>query len=168
MKYLATLDGAEHELEIEETSGHSYAVRVGTQRFEIDLRRVGTGSFSILVGERAFDFDVTQQGDETAVASRTGVYRVSLIDERRRAMRAAAGATRHISGPAELRAMMPGRVVKVLVKAGDEVETNQGVLVVEAMKMENEIKAPKAGRVVDVKVAEGQTVEKGVVMAVIE
>lgn len=168
MKYFATLDGAEHELEIEETSGHSYTVRLGVKRFDIDLRSAGAASFSILVDDRAFDFDVTQQSDEIAVSSRAGVYRVSLIDERRRAMRSAAGGGRQMSGPAQLRAMMPGRVVKVLVKAGDQVEANQGVLVVEAMKMENEIKAPKAGRVVEVKVAEGQTVEKGVVMVVIE
>jgi biotin carboxyl carrier protein len=59
-------------------------------------------------------------------------------------------------------------VVNVLVAAGDEVRAGQGVLVIEAMKMENELKAPKAGKVVEVKVAAGQTVEKGDLLLVIE
>ena len=63
---------------------------------------------------------------------------------------------------------MPGRVVNVLVAAGDEVKAEQGMIVVEAMKMENELKSPKAGKVVEVKVVAGQTVEKGELMIVIE
>ena len=63
---------------------------------------------------------------------------------------------------------MPGRVVNVLVAVGDEVKADQGIIVVEAMKMENEVKAPKAGKVVEVKVAAGQAVEKGQLMIVIE
>ena len=63
---------------------------------------------------------------------------------------------------------MPGRVVNVLVAAGDEVKADQGIIVVEAMKMENEVKSPKAGKVVEVKVVAGQAVEKGQLMIVIE
>jgi len=63
---------------------------------------------------------------------------------------------------------MPGRVVNVLVSPGDEVKDGQGIVVVEAMKMENELKSPKAGKVVEVKVVAGQTVEKGELMIVIE
>jgi biotin carboxyl carrier protein len=63
---------------------------------------------------------------------------------------------------------MPGRVVNVLVAVGDEVKAQQGIVVVEAMKMENEVKAPKAGKVVEIKVVAGQAVEKGQLMIVIE
>ena len=73
-------------------------------------------------------------------------------------MRASAG--RQLSGRVELKAMMPGRVVSVLVKPGDEIAAEHGVLTVEAMKMENEIRTPKAGRVIEVRVTAGQTVEK--------
>ncbi|HEY2525675.1 MAG TPA: biotin/lipoyl-containing protein, partial [Candidatus Binataceae bacterium] len=66
------------------------------------------------------------------------------------------------------KAMMPGRVVSVLVNPGDEIEAEHGVLTVEAMKMENEIRTPKAGKVIEVRVAAGQTVEKGEVLAIIE
>jgi biotin carboxyl carrier protein len=169
MRYLATLKGAEHDFEFEELGAHAYVVMLGDQRFELDLRRVGPGSFSVLVGNRSFDFDVTADGEEMVVASRAGAWRVGLINERRRAMREAEKRLgREVSGRVELKAMMPGRVVNVLVKPDDEVASGQGVLTVEAMKMENEIKTPKAGKVLEVRVAAGQTVEKGEVLAIIE
>lgn len=168
MRYLATLQGAEHDFELEELGANSYVVKIGEDRFEIDLRCVGAGSFSVLIGNRSFFFDVTPDGDEVVVASRAGERRFNLLDERRRAMRALGGAGRQVTGRVELKAMMPGRVVGVLVKAEEEVEAEQGVLVVEAMKMENEIRTPKAGRVIEVRVTVGQTVEKGELMAIIE
>jgi biotin carboxyl carrier protein len=64
--------------------------------------------------------------------------------------------------------MMPGRVVNLLVKPGDEVAADQGIVVVEAMKMENELKTPKAGKVLEIRVSVGQAVEKGEILAVIE
>jgi biotin carboxyl carrier protein len=63
---------------------------------------------------------------------------------------------------------MPGRVVRVLVEPGDEVAVRQGVVVVEAMKMENELRSPKAGRVKDVSVKAGDSVEAGRVLLVVE
>ncbi len=165
MHYVATLDGAEHELEIEELAASVYLVRLGPQEVKIELRKVGPASYSMLVNDRSFDFEVSRDGDQLIVASRGGLSRVTLMDRTRRAALAAA---RPVSGRAELKAMMPGRVVQVLVGQGDEVAADQAVLVVEAMKMENELRAPKTGRVLDVNVTVGRTVEKGEVLLVIE
>jgi biotin carboxyl carrier protein len=167
MRYLATLEGAQHELEVEELTANSYLVRLGQRQFEVDLRRVGPASFSVIVDHRAFDLDVAQDGDELIVASRDGLTRVSLLNSARRRF-STGTSVRQVSGRAELKAMMPGRVVDVLVGVGDKVCAEQGVLIVEAMKMENELKAPKPGKVVEVKVAAGQTVEKGDLLVVIE
>jgi|SRR5271157_840200 len=167
MRYLATLEGAEHELEVEEIDAGSYLIRLGGQNFEVDLRKVGAASFSAIVNGRSFDFEVRQEGDQMLVASRDGSTRLSLIDRAQR-LASRGSAAREMSGRVELKAMMPGRVVSVLAAAGDQVEAGQGVIVVEAMKMENELKAPKAGKVVEVKVAAGQTVEKGDLLLVIE
>jgi biotin carboxyl carrier protein len=98
--------------------------------------------------------------------SRHGVNRVALVDKSRRRLHAPG--ERVITGRVELKAMMPGRVVNVLVNAGDEVAADQGIVVVEAMKMENELKTPKAGKVTEIKVSVGQAVEKGEILAVIE
>ena len=63
MRYLATLGGQEHEIEIEELAADSFAIRFGENRFEADLRRVGPGSFSVIINNRSFDFDVARDGD---------------------------------------------------------------------------------------------------------
>lgn len=166
MRYVATLDSTEHELEVEELAANSYRIKLGELEFEADLRQVGEASFSIMVGTRCFDFEVSRDGEELLVASRHGANRVTLIDKARRVTRV--GPRAAASGRAEIKAMMPGRVVNVLVAAGDEVAAGQGVLIIEAMKMENELKSPKAGRVLEVRVAAGQTVEKGELLFVVE
>ena len=86
----------------------------------------------------------------------------------RRARRAGLDAAAHAHGAQSVLAPMPGRVVRVLVGAGDAVAARQGVVVVEAMKMENELRAPKAGKVREVSVTPGMSVEAGRVLMVIE
>jgi biotin carboxyl carrier protein len=167
MRYIATIEGAEHEIELEELAAGSFAIRFGEHRFEADLRKVGPVSFSVLLGNRSYDFDVVRDGDETVVASRAGSTRLTVIDAARRTARTS-GKRREVSGRVEVKSAMPGRVVDVLVAAGDEVKANQGIVIVEAMKMENEVRSPKAGKVLEVKVVAGQTVEKGELMIVIE
>ncbi len=166
MRYVATLEGTEHEVDLEELTPESFAISFGQDRFEADLRRVGPASFSVLLANRSFDFDVVRDGEEIVVTSRHGSTRLSLVDSARRFTRA--GPKREHKGPAQIKAQMPGRIVNVLVKAGDQVKEGQGLVIVEAMKMENEVKTPKAGKVAEVKVVAGQTVEKGALMIVIE
>jgi biotin carboxyl carrier protein len=165
-KYLATLDGAEHQLEVEELAAHALRLKIGERQFEADVHRVGKSSYSILIDNRSFDFEIVRDGDELVVTSRGGATRVTLADASRRSSHP--GARPAAAGKAMLKAMMPGRVINVLVELGDEVAAQQGLLVVEAMKMENELKAPKAGKVVELKVKPGQTVEKGELLLVVE
>ena len=106
----------------------------------------GAGAGELLVGLEGRTINVTVNG--------------------RRSAHAEAGAHGH--GQANITAPMPGRVVRVLVEPGDEVAARQGLIVVEAMKMENELKAPRAGRVKEVSVAAGMSVEAGRILAVIE
>ncbi|MGC2495404.1 biotin/lipoyl-containing protein [Candidatus Binatus sp.] len=167
MRYVAILDGTEHEIEIEELAADSFSIRFGKDSFEADLRKVGPVSFSVIVDNRSFDFDVARDGEEIVVASRTRSTRLTVADAARRMARAA-GKRREVSGRVEIKSAMPGRVVNVLVAPGDDVKVDQGIIVVEAMKMENEVKSPKAGRVIEVRVTAGQTVEKGEVLAIIE
>ena len=167
-RYRALLEGVEHELEIAELTALSYRVKLAGAEHELDVRRVGPTSFSILVRDRSFDLDVARDGDELIVASRGGAMRVTLVDATRHAQRVRAGRHPHAAGPAVVKAMMPGRIVNVLVKPGEEVMHHQGLIVVEAMKMENELKSPKAGKVVEIKVLPGQTVEKGELLVIIE
>ncbi len=166
MRYQAIVDGAHHELEIEELADNTYRVKIADKSFVVDLRKTQGASFLAVVGNRTFDFSISAEDGDLLLISRRGVNRVTLVDKGRRRLRE--GGERVITGRVELKAMMPGRVVNVLVKAGDEVALDQGIVVVEAMKMENELKTPKAGKVMEIKVSVGQAVEKGEILAVIE
>jgi biotin carboxyl carrier protein len=167
-RYRATLEGIEHELEIAQLGAWSYRVKLGSAEYQLDVHRIGQTSFSILIGDRSFDLEVACDSGELLVASRQGITRVILEDAARYAHRSRGGARAETAGPVEVKAMMPGRIVNVLVRPGDEVARNQGLVVVEAMKMENELKSPKAGRVIMIKVSPGQTVEKGDLLLIIE
>ena len=168
VRYTATLEGTRHELEFAERTPNAVKLKFAGQEYELDVRRIGPTSFSILAGNRSFDLDVVRDGDDLVVSSRGAATRLTLVDASRRSQRAGAAGRGEIAGRIELKAMMPGRIVNLLVAAGDDVAQNQGVVVVEAMKMENELKSPKAGKVMEIKVTPGQTVEKGEVLLVIE
>ncbi|HZS38549.1 MAG TPA: biotin/lipoyl-containing protein, partial [Polyangia bacterium] len=97
-------------------------------------------------------------------------YGVSLplkVTDARRKL-AGVAARPQASGPLSVKSPMPGKVVKVLVRAGDDVKAGQGIVVVEAMKMENELKAPRDGKIKEVQVQEGQAVEAGQTLATLE
>ncbi len=95
-------------------------------------------------------------------------HQVSALDERRRAIRKLAGAVGARQGPVEVTAPMPGLVIAVEVNADEQVESGQGLVVIEAMKMENELRAPTAGRVTEVRARPGQAVEKGDALLIID
>ncbi len=120
------------------------------------------GVMSLVVEGR--QYRCVLDGDAVIVGGRRSTF--ELDDPRSLAGRRRAGGG--AAGPRPVKAPMPGRVVRVLVAPGDEVAEHQGVVVIEAMKMQNELKSPKAGRVVSVGIAVGDTVGSGDVLAVVE
>ena len=147
--------------------GGRFRVLVDGQPHDLTLARTDLG-LSIVYAEdgRVVDVAATERtaGDWLLQFPRVTV--IATVDGRRSPRRSAARA----AGTGELRvtAPMPGRVVRVLVKPGDEVAGRQGLVVVEAMKMENELVAARAGRIKEVAVAEGQSVETGRLLIVVE
>lgn len=119
------------------------------------------GSFSVLIGDTSYE--AIAAGGEIRVNGRE--FRVEVFDPREMHGSKSAGAR---EGRKKIAAMMPGKVVRVLVEQGDSVEAGQGLVVVEAMKMQNEMKSPKAGLVVEVKTRADATVAAGEVLMVIE
>jgi acetyl/propionyl-CoA carboxylase alpha subunit len=128
---------------------------------EFSIEPMVPGSYSVLIDGRSYD--VVAAGGEVRVDGR--VFHVEVFDPRemRGRKNAAAG-----EGRQKIAAMMPGKVVRLLVQQGDAVEAGQGLVVVEAMKMQNEMKSPKAGCVVEVKTRADATVAAGEVLMVIE
>jgi len=123
------------------------------------------GVYSILLDGRSYDARVEETPGGLVVVIDGHRFEVSVVDPRRWT-RPASG--RHGEGVQSVAAPMPGKVVRVLVAPGEEVAAGQGIVVVEAMKMQNEMKAARAGRVLSVPVRVGATVAAGEVLATIE
>ena len=163
MKISAKAGAQVVEVTIERSNGH-YVVEIDGVRHEVDAHKLEADFYSLLSGGRSYEVSVEPRGDAYHVRHGAAEQVVALTDPSRRARELGAGA----EGPANVVTLMPGKVVRVLVRDGDQVEAGQGVLVVEAMKMENELKAPRTGRVRALSVESGQSVEAGAVLAVIE
>lgn len=127
--------------------------------------QVEPGVYSVLLEGRSFQARVEMGVDGLIVHLGSRRFLVELYDPRRWSRRS--GALRR-QGRENVRAPMPGKVVRLLAAEGQQVEAGQGLLVIEAMKMQNEIKAPIAGRLVSLSVGEGATVAAGEVLAVLE
>jgi biotin carboxyl carrier protein len=186
MHYVATVGERTYTIGLQE-DGHQREVTLGDNRLTVDWRSVGgaalstgiddrdeAGHYSLLLGAQSFDVFVqpvpADDEDGTSrvfeVYVRGQVYRVRLADERARTLASLAGGA-HASGDANIRAPMPGLVSHVLVEEGAEVQRGQAVVVLEAMKMENDLPAPRAGVVKSLRVSKGQAVNQGDLLAVI-
>jgi biotin carboxyl carrier protein len=136
------------------------------QTHEAQISQPEPGIFTVILNQRVFRcvLDELPNGQREVVVNGQR-FPVAVHDKKRRRGNVDAAMA---SGKAVLVAPMPGKVVRVLCAAGDEVAAQQGVLVVEAMKMQNEVQTPKAGKVVELRVSAGQTVNAGEVLAVVE
>jgi biotin carboxyl carrier protein len=141
-----TIDGRRYSAEVSEPEPGLYVILIGGRVFRCTIDRTPDGSTEVIVNGRRRTIEVR---DPKRTGARSG---------------SAAGA----GGRAVLTAPMPGKIVRVLRAVGDEIEAEAGLLVVEAMKMQNEVRSPKAGRVAEIRVEEGQTVNAGDVLAIVE
>jgi biotin carboxyl carrier protein len=141
-RYTVRLDGAPLEVDLVGTGGHLASLLVAGESHEVGVEGRTQGYAVVLPGE-ALTVDIAEAGRGSSLPAR------------------------HAHGPSRLTAPMPGRVVRVLEAPGADVEAGQSLFVIEAMKMENELKAPRAGRVQEVAVREGQAVEAGALLAVV-
>ncbi len=132
----------------------------------IEAHLLRPGVLSLIVEGRAWRVVLEDDANEPAVhvAGERIAYR---IDDPR-SLKARRAHSAGADGPKAIKASMPGRVVRVLARRGEAVEAQQGIVVIEAMKMQNEMKSPKAGKVAELRVSTGDTVAAGDVLAVIE
>jgi biotin carboxyl carrier protein len=161
--------------------GDTYLVSIDGRDVEVDVKHID-GTLSLLIGTRSYEVLVGPPRDATMMIHVNGVpveVSVTAAVEATPSTslgtgpshpspgRTAATAS-EASGPQQVKAPMPGKIVKLLVKPGDRVESRQGLVVVEAMKMENELRARSAGTVAEVRTVEGASVEAGAILVILE
>jgi acetyl/propionyl-CoA carboxylase alpha subunit len=167
-RYLIELGNREHELAVEALGDGGYAVTRDGKTKKWTARRVGN-TWSLVPAEggavNEIDFDEPAPGELTLTSGAFAGISARVRDPLHRAAEKAAAA--RPSGPAEVKSPMPGKVVRALVVIGDKVVAGQSLIVVEAMKMENELKAPRDGTVRELRVVDAQAIEAGQTLLVL-
>jgi biotin carboxyl carrier protein len=166
MKYEVLIEGHPHQIDIERAD-KGYQATVDGEAFDIDVVMTARDVLSIIHKGRHYEAkrEYSLLG-ETHIIVGSERFAAEVRDPRSlRSRRAAAG---HEAGPAKIIAPMPGKVVRIIAAVGDEIEVGQGLVVVEAMKMQNEIKSPKKGKVTKIAVSEASAVNAGDLLVIVE
>jgi biotin carboxyl carrier protein len=159
MIYYVTANGDEHVVGVEEVEADVYRILVDGREQVVDAQRSEQLVYSLLSDGRSYEANVTEASDGFAISIGGDLYEMSVVDERRRAL--SRQKVKAVTGTQVIDAQMPGKVMAILVEAGQEVKAGDGLLVIEAMKMENEIRSPIDGEVKEIAVEEGVAVESG-------
>lgn len=168
MKLKARVGDREEDLLLKLEAGRTLA-EIGDRVYTLDVRETEPDSYLFFLNTNVHECRVTQlpaAKDTFDVNIRGRSYEVTIVDPKR--LRSGQNSDRHHHGVTEIRAPMPGKVVRVQLEVGATVDKGTGVVVVEAMKMQNEMKSPRAGVLVSINVKPGDTVNAGDVLAVIE
>ena len=168
VRYFARVGDKDYECVVDDRNG-GLTVTVGGKRFRADLTHVPRAHiYSLLLDGKSFEFSLHEGEDGIELSGGAGIFRVHVEDARTHAARAKTAAAGGARGPRIVRAVMPGIVRELVVAEGQAVEKGDALLILEAMKMENEIRADQPGTVRKLHVAPGATVEKGAKLVEIE
>jgi biotin carboxyl carrier protein len=148
-----------------ETSPEGYVVHLPHRELRVDAVALSEGTYSLLIDGSSFDVTIHRSLSHYQVTVNGVAFEIALRDPKQ--LRHQTGAGEDLDGPASVTAPMPGKLVRLIVAEGDFVKEGQGLAVVEAMKMQNELKAPKSGTVERLCVVEGQAVNAGEVLLTI-
>ncbi|MFH1810738.1 MAG: biotin/lipoyl-containing protein [Pseudomonadota bacterium] len=174
--YYVSALGEEHAIALTPQDDGSYVMTLDGRERRIDARAVSGDLLSMLIDGVSYDVDLERGkprgADDLAthvnVRVHGAVVAAEVLDARRHGLRELAGQSQSKGGRQEVCAPMPGKVVKILVDKGATVKAGQGLIVVEAMKMENEILSSGDGTVIEVRAQAGVAVESGAVLVVVE
>jgi biotin carboxyl carrier protein len=157
MKYITTVDDRQFTVEIIDDRH----VSVNGKTYAIDFESVsGQPVYSLIVDGRSHESYIYPSDDNWQVLLRGRLYPVKVVDEREMRLRAAAGGNVAETGEYHLRAPMPGLVVTIPVTEGQEIKKGQVILILESMKMQNELKSPRDGKIGRIRVKSGESVEQ--------
>ena len=164
MLYDVTIDGKHYRLDLNRADG-AWSCRLDGRDFDVDAILARPDVLSLRIGNQAYEVKSERVANDLYLWVGSRRFAVEVRDPRSLRGRSRAGDDH---GPRKIVAPMPGKVVRLLVGEGDEVEAEAGVAVVEAMKMQNEIKSPKKGTIQKILVSEGAAVNAGDVLAIVE
>jgi len=167
MRYYAILSGAADPIAVDvERSERNWSVTIAGRTHEVDAATLPNGALSLFIGDASYTVEFDGEGHAISALVKNQEIRLELVDAR--SWRESQNRQPALSGRQVVSAPMGGKVVRVLVEVGSTVVVGQGLMVIEAMKMENELKSPKTGKVVELNAREGSAVENNALLVVIE
>jgi biotin carboxyl carrier protein len=163
------INGRTAEVQLLHRDGHQVKVSVDGEIYELDLAKVGEGIYSALLNGKSYNIEMVNAGSKRQYTVNTfyNNYDVEVIDPQARYLKNRSGGSQEASGDTIV-SPMPGKVMKIMVNEGDQVETGQTVMTISAMKMESEFKAPRNASVKKINVVEGDVVDGNQVMMFFE
>lgn len=165
MKFEIQIGGALSTVEIASVSDQPLRCVIDGRSVTADVAEIVPGTYSILIGESAIEVRVEETPTGLRVVSPHAEHLMTVRDPRKWSRNHSAGLGSE--GRQQIVAPMPGKVVRILLNAGDHVEAGRGIMVVEAMKMQNEVRSPKSGTIERLLVKEGQTIAAGEPLAIV-
>ncbi len=169
MQYIAESDGREYRIEVAEPEGSIFRISVDGVTWEVDCVRISDRCYSLLVDGTSFEVDIIKGVSPYTVGVHGELHDVEVLTEREKRIKAITRkAEEGPEGRQVIIAPMPSKVVRLLVGVGDQVGAGDSIIVVEAMKMENELRSAGPGTVQEIRVTEGEAVAGGHPLVVIE
>ncbi|MEF3255849.1 MAG: acetyl-CoA carboxylase biotin carboxyl carrier protein subunit [Deferribacterales bacterium] len=171
--YYTTVDGYEGEnvVEVVENAHADYTVTVDGKSYHVDFEQINETIYSVIIDGNSYAIDMSEKGDKFDILVNGDHFAVEVLDEMKRLMKMRTSST--VEGRQVIEAPMPGYIWKMLKEVGDEVKAGEPIMILVAMKMENEIKSPKDGVVTEIFVKASEnpqesTVSIGDKLAVVE
>ncbi len=167
MAYVANVDKIEYKVEIKEVERNKFEVKIDDKSYLVDTQLTETSVYSLIVNGKSYETDVDYQDGIYNVLTEGDLFKIEVMDELKKKMLERRGGSA-AEGKQIIKSEMPGSIVDVKIKVGDEVKEGDVLLILEAMKMQNEIKAPKDGEVKELYVKAGENIDADAKMVVIE
>jgi biotin carboxyl carrier protein len=177
MTFIGVADNEEHRVIVDDHDREDgvYSVELNGKMYRVDAHTMPSQIVTALIDHKSYDLDLDDKDQSSdpldgrlAIRVRGRVVRLEMLEERRKKMKDAQSSQFSHSGTAQVLSPMPGKVLRYLVEEGEEVKEGQGLVVIEAMKMENELQAVKSGVVKSISSAAGTAVNGGTLLLVIE
>lgn len=167
MGYIAFHNNKEYRIDIKQINDSKFEVELDKKKIEVDLIHSEHSLYSLIIEGRSYEVNIDGVNGNCSIHIDGIHYLINVINEKKKAKIRVSGLD-DVAGKLEVKSSMPGKVIKILVEQGENIEEGQGLVVLEAMKMENEISSPKKGKITSIIVKEGETVKGDVKLLTIE
>jgi biotin carboxyl carrier protein len=167
MAYVAKIDKIEYMVTVNEVDANKYEVAIDDKSYIVDTQLTESSVYSLIVNGKSYETDVDYNDGVYSILTEGDLFKIEVMDELKKKMmeRRGGGAA---EGKQVIKSEMPGAIIDVKVNVGDQVNEGDVLLILEAMKMQNEIRSPKDGEVKEVFVKAGENIEADAKMVVVE